>query len=265
MGQIKNIKLHIVTDIKGSSTSTMNEKVSENMRTWMLIHTQLSRSKVAFNALQQSWKSTFRPTESFEQRRVTDGMLDILMKKKAEAAAISVESKEKREKGYCFEAEEMPGEIEENYFHWNEDDGFEHEMEYRQPGTTKDSDDESVGLKSDLFSPITTVAGQHLTSITFVAPHQSHSDDNASTRCDLYPSYQMQLTMRTDDHRKHLYYDCFEFKPHWWKPKTGELPTNKEYREALQALGVGRDHDPYLSSDESSDEEDNSPIEFDLE
>ena len=237
-----------------------------NVHQWVLINKRIGDSMLTWNAHQQSWKTTIDPHIMYTRRRITDEILDELLEQNANVEPIVKESIEKKKRGYCFRGppEELFGPPVYSYFHEHGDDEDTHEMEFRHPGTSQESDieDDSEVIHNihynDLSSPITTIAGQYITSITFAAPPD---ENHVINRCDMYPAYELQYSIRTDDKRKFLYYDCFEYIPERWYVETDMLPTNKEYRKAMEVLKMGSDRSIWGDSD-SEEEDDNSPVEL---
>ena len=86
------------------------------------------------------------------------------------------------------------------------------EYEHRHPGTSYDSDDEELRNSwNQSYSPITMKAGQHLLALGFAgAGNDSHPSPRASV---LLSTYALQLTIRVDDKREALNFDCFEYRP----------------------------------------------------
>ena len=207
--------------------------------TWMMIVLKLpDHKKTRLHCSAASMES--HCTAIYELPHTSyDGMVDKLIAKKADHQMIPKEPDEVKTKGYCYDRVDGTGDVVKDYFHEHHNYSSFHELDYRHPGTSEESDDDEWKNQNSVFTAIKTVAGQHIASISFVAPQIVGGSEASDRRCDFYPSYEMQYSMRVDDHRKFLYYDCFEYKPKWWNPDTDEIPTQKEYRRALNSWGGG--------------------------
>ncbi|GFH61091.1 hypothetical protein CTEN210_17567 [Chaetoceros tenuissimus] len=120
------------------------------------------------------------------------------------------------------------------------------ECDYRHPNTNYDSDFENEEDRGDYqnvkFQPINTKVAHNLTTLAFA---------NSESNCELKSSYPMQIAVRTDDSRKAIMYDCFEYKP----SQCQDLPTNKSvdnFHKAFRLFGFGSGYD----SDDYDSEED---------
>jgi hypothetical protein len=80
------------------------------------------------------------------------------------------------------------------------------EFTFRHPGTLPEDDEqvEHLGQDNTEYSPITTKASQHLQAIAFVGKEIYGR---------LLPSYKNQFSIRIDNSRRCINYDCYEFKP----------------------------------------------------
>ena len=89
------------------------------------------------------------------------------------------------------------------------------EYDFRHPGTSYDSDDEEIRGDNEIFSPINTKAAQKLHGLAFaggqseVAGHSEAAPNHALLRA----AYKLQLSVRVDDKRRALNFDCYEDKP----------------------------------------------------
>lgn len=124
------------------------------------------------------------------------------------------------------------------------EDGIE--CDFRHPNTNYDSDFENEedrgDYQNDKFQPINTKVANNLTTLAFA---------NSENNCELKSSYPMQIAVRTDDSRKAIMYDCFEYKP----SQCQDLPTNRSvdnFQKAFRLFGFGSGYD----SDEYDSEED---------
>ena len=83
------------------------------------------------------------------------------------------------------------------------------EVTYRHPNTNPQDDEQvpHVEYGNTVFSPITTKASNHLRSIAFVG------DEATDTFGRLIACYKNQLSVRVDNSRRCLNYDCYEYKP----------------------------------------------------
>ena len=87
------------------------------------------------------------------------------------------------------------------------------EYEYRHPGTSCQDDAEKMLHDYDDYdnglSPITTKAGQHLLALSFAGA----AVGGPAPQAELRSTYPLQLTIRVDNQRKALNFDCFEYSP----------------------------------------------------
>ena len=140
------------------------------------------------------------------------------------------------------------------------DDFAEHEYgfgeyDFRHPGTHWESDDEEERGDNDVFSPIATKAGQELGSILLAGAAGTPS-------CELKSAYKLQLSVRVDEKRLALLYDCFEHKAEAIEP-SDPLPTNRSmmrFDKAFHMNGPRRSGwGGYGSSEDEDEDEDNDP------
>ena len=139
---------------------------------------------------------------SFRTHHIYDGMVDKLIAKKADHQMIPKEPDEVKTKGYCNDRMDGTGDVVKDYFHEHHNYSSFHELDYRHPGTSEESDDDEWKNQNSVFTAIKTVAGQHIASISFVAPQIVGGSEASDRRCDFFPSHMMQYSMRVDDHRK---------------------------------------------------------------
>jgi hypothetical protein len=142
-----------------------------------------------------------------------------------------------------------------------DDDFAEHEyglgeFDFRHPGTSWDSDDEDERGDNEIFSPIATKAGQELGSILLAGAAGSPS-------CELKSAYKLQLSVRVDEKRLALVYDCFEYKGAAIEP-SDPLPSNRSMLRFQSAMHIDEPRRGgfgygYGSSDEEDDEDDDDP------
>jgi len=128
----------------------------------------------------------------------------------------------------------------------------------RHPFTTMDSDceeDEDMTMKypdyqaNNCNSPITTTAAENLHCIAFVGP-------KGQLVSELKASYPLQLSVRIDESRKCVIFDCFEFKPTCADIDDPDLtkyrPTGRGYErfsQAFQSHDISVDEDFYEDDD----------------
>ena len=134
------------------------------------------------------------------------------------------------------------------------------EFDFRHPGTSYDSDDEELRGDNDVFSPINTKAAQRLYAIAFAAGDAQASGAATPTHTVLRAAYKLQLSVRVDDKRRALNFDCFEYKPTVVDPERQDsLPTLRsiERFDACTGMGDGgRDRGFGMDSDDSDDDDD---------
>lgn len=133
--------------------------------------------------------------------------------------------------------------------------GGEHqdgEYERQHPETAYDSDCEDVPQQrhphQQEYSPINTKAGQRLFCVAFAGP--------GGVSSEMHAAYDMQLTIRVDDHRRCLNYDFYEYKPRCRNYKVSALPSNKQVKAYDDVMDLRSRSSNGYNSDESDDEMD---------
>ena len=135
------------------------------------------------------------------------------------------------------------------------------EYDFRHPGTSYDSDDEEIRGDNEIFSPINTKAAQKLHGLAFaggqseVAGHSEAAPNHALLRA----AYKLQLSVRVDDKRRALNFDCYEYKPSAVHPSDDSgLPTVRSVERFEKCTGMGgrRGFGFGMDSDEDSEEDD---------
>jgi hypothetical protein len=133
----------------------------------------------------------FNYTAAIREGRELDKALDNFMKQELDAVHVKASDR----KSATFHYVDRGGGI--------DDFGEGGEYEYRHPGTTWGEGD------VDDWCPITTKAGQHLLALSFSGAAVGGPAPHAVLRS----TYPLQLTIRVDDLRQALNFDCFEFSP----------------------------------------------------
>ena len=228
-------------------------------RTWMLIHMELGDRKLDFYALQDAFSVRLNPIVHVMTRKRLGVVADLLddSPPRRRGAPSSLRAPpvyvEPKSSPFLYQSGENGGEDEEG----GGDDFAEHECgfgeyDFRHPGTRWESDDEDERGDNEIFSPIATKAGQDLGSILFAGASGAPS-------CELKAAYRLQLSVRLDEKREALIYDCFEYKGAATAP-SDPLPTNRSMRRFQRAMHLGEPRRGSRFGDssegESEDEED---------
>jgi hypothetical protein len=100
------------------------------------------------------------------------------------------------------------------------------ECSRRHPGDAYESDDETTRLRNHLFQPCRTLAGGRLFGIAFAAAAVASTEEPSFH--ELKAAYPLQLSVRLDDERLQLIYDCLTFCPHAWHPELSPMPSMRE-------------------------------------
>jgi len=174
----------------------------------MLIHMKTGERKLDFYALQSSLTARLNPAMNLAHHDFMGSATDLLDDKARPdlpgvptllcAPPVYVEPKDTP---FIYKA---TTEEDDDFTEHDEESGCG-EYDFRHPGTHWESDDEDERGWNEIFSPITTKAGQYLGSILLAGAAGTPS-------CELKPAYKLQLSVRVDEKRLALVYDCFEYK-----------------------------------------------------
>ena len=193
----------------------------------------LSGNKLPYHAIANafekrlSWSSAIR--EQRELRRAIDGFFE------QELQTVNVVASDRTSASYQYKDRGVLDDFGE----------YGGEYEHRHPpppGVLHDSGEGPrlrVGLSAhDLFEDTTTKAGQFVFALAFAGA--SAGDDSCPAHAELRAAYSLQLTIRVDDTRNALDFDCFEFQPSAMdEDNAADLPKVRsvKYFEALSNLG----------------------------
>ena len=213
------------------------------MEMWMLVGMHFGDRKLDFYAVQESYATRVNPSSSLLFRKHHVGVISGLLEDKFLGAKPVYVTPMARPFVYI----DQNGE--EDDFADNED-GEPGEYDIRHPGTHWESDDEDSRGDNERFSPIATKAGQTLGSILFAGPAGTPS-------CELKSAYSLQLSVRVDEKRLAIIYDCFEFKGSAMLPSDA-LPTNRSIRRFETALNMNDHAD---DDDDEEDDDEDDPVE----
>ena len=211
--------------------------------TSMMVHMSLGERKLDYYALQNSFEARVNPGRCILRRDKYGEAADLL---DAEPHPLAAGQPLLNARPVAVQPAAVPYKYKTGDPDGEEDEDFaEHEYGYgeydfRHPGTSWESDDEEERGDNEIFSPISTRAGQELGSILLVGK-------GGTPAVELKAAYDMQLSVRVDEKRLALCYDIFEHKGAAIDPIEGPLPSCRSYRRFEEAteLGGRGAFDPY--------------------
>ena len=222
--------------------------------TWMLVHMELGERKLDFYALQNSFSSRLNPAEHLILRKTHGAVADLL----DDASPLRGNAPSSLRAPPVYVTPDATHFLYNTNDEDEPDDFAEHEhgfgeYDFRHPGTNWESDDEEERGDNEIFSAIATKAGQDLGSILFAG-------EAGEPTCELKPAYKLQLSVRIDEKRQALVYDCFEYKGAALTP-SDPLPSNRSMLRFQAAMHLseprgGRFGYGYGSDDDDDDDDD---------
>ena len=200
------------------------------MQLYFAIGEPISPNKLDFNALFDAYSKRIAVESSMlRQKMVAEDCIKLLSK---DLRSVHVKASERRSESYLYKTGENIVDFGEDML----------EFDFRHPGTSYESDDEDRGCDDEAFSLINTKAD--CAALLFA------SAAAAEPTAMLHSTYKLQMTVRVDDKRLALNFDCFEYKPSAMDP-TVDQPTQR----SLDRFDSLIDGEPFFESDDEDDDE----------
>ena len=232
------------------------------MAAQMMAHMAVGERKLDYYAMGACFENRMNvPSATVMAKQIISHATDLIEEVEA-TRDVHVKPSDRESESYLYVANGEDGEPEVDDWGTSEEGyGEMAEYDYRHPGTSYDSDDEALRGDNEIFSPINTKAAQHLHALAFAGGVQS-SAEATPAHAVLRAAYKLQLSVRVDDQRRQLNFDCYEYKPSAVDPEHDDcLPTVRsvERFDACTGMGGGRGGGFGMDSDDDDDDDDDDP------